>query len=196
MDELTISDCQIDAKYSWRPEFEDNEPRLRVAVFDDRITVTSFDDASEGVTEATTLFAGPASSNWRDIVRSILKSESFHSANPCWPESFSIVVPSDLHFSSPPNTAQKLVALVWLGSEWTQAVEYLLDFADDQIVQLDKRADLLSFMQTASSETSVAFMTPSVDLSAEEFFHFLIGAAVSGEPLQDTAQRLIAEHWE
>lgn len=190
-----IYDCQIDAKYHWRPEFVDNEPRVRIALFPERLTVTAFDDASEGITEGRTLYVGNPSSSWRAIVQSILDCGEYCTLNPDWPESASIVAPSQLRFTPQPNTALRLIALAWLGSEWTQAVEYLLRHSEEVIAAADGTAGLIDAIERASSETVSAFSTEPEDISPEKFFEALLEAVMTGKKLEELAQQLISENW-
>ena len=191
-----VYDCQIDAQYFWRPEFVDNEPRVRIALFPERLTVTAFDDASEGITEGRTLYAGSPSSSWRTIVQSILDCGEYCTLNPDWPESPSIAGPSQLRFTPEPNTALRLIALAWLGSEWSQAVEYLLRYSDEAIAAADGDKSLIDAIERASSETVTAFSTASEDMSPEDFFEALLEAVMSGKQLEEVAQQLISENWE
>ncbi|WP_129635950.1 hypothetical protein [Tropicimonas sp. IMCC6043] len=191
-----LHDCQIDASYSWRPEFGDNKPRVRIAIFPDRLTVTAFEDASEELTRGMTLFAGDPSASWRDVVTAVLDSEEYYTLNPDWPFSTTIVGPLDLIFTPDGTTALKMIALAWLGAEWTEAVRFLLSHSDDDIAHLDRTGDLLGLINRASSETTAAFVEPSGDLGADEFFHALLTALLAGEGVEPAADHLIAEHWE
>jgi hypothetical protein len=110
-------------------------PRLRVAVFSERMTVTAFDDLFES---GITLFVGSPWSPWRSIVQAIIDSEEYCTLNPNWPESISIVSPSHLKFLPAPNTALCLIALTWLWSEWIKAVELLLRHSDEEIAIANK----------------------------------------------------------
>jgi hypothetical protein len=191
-----VYDCQIDAKYPWRPEFVDNAPRVRIALFPERLTVTAFDDASEGITEGRTLYVGSPSSSWRTIVQSVLDSGEYCTLNPEWPWSSSIVALSQLRFTPEPNTALRLIALAWLGSEWSKAVEYLLRYSDEAIAAADGDKGLIDAIEHASSETVTAFSTQPEDMSPEEFFEALLEAVMSGKQPEEVAQQLISENWE
>jgi hypothetical protein len=193
---FVIYDCQIDAQFSWRPGFEDNEPRLRVALFSDRLMVTAYEDATEGLTRGTTLFAGARSALWREIVHAIVASEEFLTMNPDWPYSSTIVGPHDLKFKPEANTALKMIALSWLGAEWTEIAKFLMKHSDDELEKLDRTRNLLWAAADVSSETSAAFVGTTLDLGADEFSEALLAGELRGACAEAVAKHLIAKHRE
>ncbi len=191
-----IKDCQIDLTYDWRPEFEQVAPRIRIAVFSNRLIVSAFDDASEGLTQGRTMFAGSPTTAWREVVQAIVTGENQLIWNEDWPESASIAGPSQLRFSFEPTIALKLIALASMGAEWTKAASYIMKYSDEKIETAERHSCLLSLLETASSETQAAFIVKPDDITAEEFFEALIDGIMEHEPPNEVASNLINEHWE
>lgn len=153
----------------WRPGFSDVTPRMRVAFFPDRLVVTTFQDASEWNTFSTTEFEGDPSSPWREIVKAILDSGETVTMNEEWPAGDTLARASELAFDRAPSPAMKVLALTWLGSQWSQVAQVLICQEDAVIEKCDKALGLLRVAEEACASVEEACLDEDFDGSPLDF---------------------------
>lgn len=122
---------------------------MRVAFFPERLVVTVFEDASEPTSRATTVFEGDPTTPWRDVVQTMLDVEEAVTMNVEWPDGDTLAGPMDLTFDRPPSLSTKVLALAWLGSQWSQVASLLVDEDDDILAAADSTVGLLEVAKSA-----------------------------------------------
>jgi hypothetical protein len=96
---LAFRDCQIDHRMDWRPGYAGVKPRLRIDFHPERMVVTYFEDAAEGLTRGQTIFEGNTDTPWREVVGQTAGDLDFAvTLNQEWPEQETIGRANGLNF--------------------------------------------------------------------------------------------------